>query len=85
MQFDGAVIREQGVTLAIVLVKPHVVQSTTESQRAIRAFQRRFPGMPVVLMGQDARGVPTYFGCPDIVRFLSRVPVEAIPWKRYTA
>jgi hypothetical protein len=35
-------------------------------------------------MAQDSRGVPTYQGRPDIVRFLSNIFVEQIPWQRYT-
>lgn len=84
MQFDGAVIREQGVTFAVVVVKHHVVQNRSEAAKAVQAFQPHFPGLPVVLMGQDSRGVPTYFGRTDIARFLSKMPVRAIPWKRYT-
>jgi hypothetical protein len=84
MTFDGAVIREQGVTFALVVVKAHVVQNRFEAGKAISAFQPHFPGMPVVLVGQDSRGVPTYFGRPDIARFMSSVPMSAVPWKTYT-
>lgn len=61
MTFDGAVIREQGVTFALVVVKSHIVQNRFEAGETISAFQPYFPGMPVVLVGQDSRGVPTYF------------------------
>jgi hypothetical protein len=84
MTFQGAVIREQGVTFAVVIVKKHVIDSSTEAGRAIAAFQPAFPGLPVVLMAQDARGTPTYFGRQDIARFLASVPLSAIPWKQYT-
>lgn len=85
MTFDGAVIREQGVTFALVVVKSHVVQSRFEAARAISAFQPYFPGLPVVLVGQDSRGTPTYFGRPDIARFMASVPMSAVPWKTYSA
>jgi hypothetical protein len=84
MQFDGAVIREQNVTFAVVIVKKHVVDNRAEANDAIRAFASAFPGMPVVLMAQDSRGRATYYGRQDISRFLSNVPLRAIPWKRYT-
>jgi hypothetical protein len=84
MTFDGAVIREQGVTFALVVVKSHIVQNRSEAGEAISAFQPYFPGMPVVLVGQDSRGVPTYFGRPDIARFMASVPMSAVPWKTYT-
>lgn len=84
MQFQGAVIKEQGQTFAVVVVKSHVVQNRLAASDAIRAFAPTFGGMPVVLMAQDSWGRPTYFGRPDIARFLSRTPLGAIPWKQYT-
>lgn len=84
MQFEGAVIREQNVTFAIVIVKRHVVDDRIQANNAIRAFGPAFPGLPVVLMAQDSRGTPTYFGRRDISQFLASVPLNAIPWKRYT-
>jgi hypothetical protein len=84
MEFEGAVIREQGVTFAIVIVKPHVVSDRFEAQRAIRGFAPVFPGLPIVLMAQDSRGRPTYFGRTDIARFMAGVPLSAVPWKHYS-
>lgn len=84
MQFDGALIKEQGVTFAIVIVKPHVLDSTSERTSAQNGFSRYFPGVPVILMAQNSRGTPTYFGRPDIVKFLANVHPSRIPWKRYS-
>lgn len=84
MQFEGALVREQGVTFAVVIVKPHVLNSQSESGRVAAGFQPAFPGTPIVLMAQNHRGAPTYMGRRDLVNFLSRVPVNAIPWKRYS-
>lgn len=84
MQFEGAVIREQGVTFAVVVVKRAVVQSRTRAAEAIRSFGGIFPGMPVVLMAQDGGGRASFFGRSDLTRFLANVPLSAIPWKRYT-
>jgi hypothetical protein len=84
MRIQGSVIREQGVTFAIVVVKRHVVDDSHESNQTIGAFSRYFPGMPVVLMAQDSSGTPTYFGRRDIVNFLANVSISRIPWKEYT-
>jgi hypothetical protein len=83
MRVQGAVIREQGQTFAVVIVKPHVVQNSATAADAIRSFTPVF-GVPVVLMAQDGRGRPTYYGRQDIARFLSGVEVGAIPWREYT-
>jgi len=84
VQIDGAIIREQGVTFAVVVVKREVVENSSRAQDAIISFMPAFPGMPVVLMAQDHRGVPTYFGRRDISRFMASVPLRAIPWRQYS-
>lgn len=84
MKIQGAVVREQGVKFAVVVVKQGVLTSTTQRSDAQRGFSGLFPGLPVVLMAQDTRGIPTYWGRPDIVRFLANVPMHAIPWREYS-
>jgi len=84
MRFQGAVIKEQGITFAIVVVKKHVVDNRFEANKAVRSFSPVFPGIPVVLMAQDSMGTPTYFGRKDIANFMTRVPLHAVTWKEYT-
>lgn len=84
MKFQGALIKEQGVTFAVVIVKKPVVDNRIEANKAIQSFQPIFPGIPIVLMAQDPRGTPEYYGRRDISRFLTNVPVSAIPWREYT-
>ncbi|MFE9279381.1 hypothetical protein ACQKLN_28020 [Paenibacillus glucanolyticus] len=84
MQFDGAVVKEQGVTFGIVIVQPHVLNSPNESSQMQNFGTRAFGPMPIVLMAQNARGIPTYKGRKDIVNFLAKVHPSRIPWKRYT-
>lgn len=84
MQIDGAVVKEQGVTFAVVVVKRSVLQSPARRGEAIGSFQPLFPGLPLVLMAQDSRGVPSYHGRQDIVNFLANIDHRRIPWKRYT-
>ena len=85
MQFDGAVVREQGVTFAIVVVKSHVLNSSQSADDARTGFSRHFPGMPLILMAQNSSGVPTYQGKKDIVDFLSKIDHRRIHWKKYTS
>jgi hypothetical protein len=83
MKFQGAVIKEQGVTFAVVIVKKSVIDIPTEAKKAIKSFLPLFPGIPVLLMAQDTRGVPTYYGRKDIAIFMASVPLQSIPWKEY--
>ena len=84
MQFEGAKVTEQGVTFGIVIVQSHVLSNSQEHAGARALGTHAFGLIPIVLMAQDSRGVPTYQGRSDIVRFLSNVFVEQIPWQRYT-
>ena len=85
MTFDGALIKEQGVTFAIVVVKPSALQGTSNSIEATRdSFKPYFPNVPIILMAQNSRGVPTYHGRTDIVKFLANIDPRRIPWERYT-
>lgn len=84
MRFQGAIVREQGVKFAIVVVKKHLIENRIEADRATASFRSVFLGMPVVLMAQDNSGRPTYYGRPDISRFLANKTLPAIPWQEYT-
>ncbi len=84
MKFQGAVIKEQGVTFAVVIVKKHVIDNRAEADRTIQNFQTIFPGIPIILMAQDTRGLPSYYGRPDISRFMASVSLNAVHWKEYT-
>ena len=83
-QFEGAKITEQGVTFGIVIVKPHVLGGTSERAGAPALGTRAFGRIPIILMAQDSRGLPTYQGRRDIVQFLSKIAFQRIPWKKYT-
>lgn len=84
MMLDAALVREQGVTFAVVVVKRHVLGSESSRRETASSLGSAFPGVPIILMTQDGRGRPTYWGRPDIVRFLARVPFQALPWRKYT-
>jgi hypothetical protein len=79
---DGAVVHEQGVTFGVAAVRAGTLSSSNRRSAALSGFRAAFGGIPTVLMEQDGRGVPTYFGRPDIVRFLSSVDLRRLPWRR---
>jgi len=83
MQFEGAVIKEQGQTFAIVIVKPNILNSN-EKDTVRQEFSKYFQNMPIILMTQNSKGIPTYYGRNDIVAFLVNLHISQIPWKKYT-
>ena len=83
-RFQGAVIKEQGITFAIIIVKKHIIDSKFSSDNMVKNCQSIFSGIPIVLMAQDYKGIPHYYGRTDIVNFMIKVPLQAVPWKEYT-
>ncbi len=84
MQFDGALIKEEGISFAIVVVKPSVLEISSHTEETRQGFSVYFPGVPIVLMAQNGRGIPTYSGRKDIVKFLASINPSRIPFKRYS-
>ena len=83
IQFDGALIEEQGVTFAIVVVKHYVLHSHTRDSVS-NQFKTVFGNVPIILMAQNSSGIPEYYGRKDIVDFLANIELSRIPWKTYT-
>lgn len=84
MRFQGSVIKEQGVIFGIVVVKPHILQMPNERTQMQNLGRQAFGVIPIILMAQNSRGTPTYYGRTDIVNFLSHTSPSRIPWKEYT-
>ncbi|WP_407310674.1 hypothetical protein [Desulfosporosinus sp. SB140] len=82
-QIEGAIVNDQGVKYAIVVVKHDVVQQINKNEEALAAYRHIFPDMPIILLGKDWQGNSTYYGPKDIVNFLSTVDPQRIPWRRY--
>lgn len=83
MQFTGALINEQNVTFAVVLVKPDVINNPYASNQARQGVAAIFPGVPIILMAQEYDGTPIYQGREDIASFLASIHHSRIPWKTY--
>jgi hypothetical protein len=85
MQFNATVIKDGRMNFAVVIVKPSVLRSTQEAIRAQVAFAPAFHGLPVVLMAQDDKGVPSFHGRQDLVGFLRDINLDHVGWKVYSA
>ncbi|MFW5738115.1 MAG: hypothetical protein ACOCYX_04325 [Spirochaetota bacterium] len=85
-EFRGALIREQGVTFAVVEVSPEVLRGGDRRVAEERArFQPVFKDVPIILAARNPDKRALYSGRPDIVKFLASTGWNRIPWKRYRA
>lgn len=83
MKIQGAIIKEQGATFAVVIVKQSAMQTATASEKTREAYRGCFPGLPIVLASQDPHGRFQYQGRNDLVKFLASILASQIPWKTY--
>ena len=81
---QAAVVKEQGITFAVVAVRQEVTNYTYRAVRMRQELQRVFKNMPIILMSMDSNGQPHYYGRRDIVNFLKSVKVSQIPWRQFT-
>jgi hypothetical protein len=81
-RFIGATIRLFDVEVLVVQVALRVIGDRGEAPALVAAFQARFK-RTIVLVAQDRRGVPTFFGPGPIAMVLSKIPFEALTWQRF--
>ena len=84
-QFEGAVITEQDKTFAVVSVQQSVFNDSVNGTMIIKALLPVFNGIPVVLMTLDTKGVPAYFGRPDLIILLESINIKDASWNQITA
>lgn len=75
-----ALVREQGQNFAILMVKDSVITDPSMREDMLAFGEQEF-GVRTALMGE--RQHRTY-GPDDIVRWLSSVYVEQLPWRDYS-
>jgi len=83
MKGHVALVCEQGVRFAVVVVAPTLMSGLRrERDGAVQAFSAQF-GAPAVLMVQDSRGIPIYYGRPDLVELLAELCPQQLPWREF--
>lgn len=84
MRFHAAVIKDWSTTFAVVIVRPELLRSVHEATRAQVAFAPAFRGLPIVLMAQDQKGIPSFHGRKDLVALMSDIQLDAVRWREYS-
>ena len=77
----AALVREQGVTFAVAVVRNHVLNSPQSADQTIRAVSQALDCPLVVLMGESNRKLRG--NRQDIVSFVSRLDPARLPWRKW--
>lgn len=83
-RFQGAIIQEQGVTFAVVVVDKVLIENRSEAVGTVASLRTVFAGLPVVLVAQDSKGKRSCFGRADLARLLLDLPANALTWQEYS-
>lgn len=78
LNFTAAVVKEQGVSFAVVLVNSNAARVGNREARQ-RGAAALFPGLPIVLCSQNSRGAPSHYWRTDIVNFLASISPDRLP------
>lgn len=82
MKVAGALVREQGQTFAIVMVRTSAMETGTRD--GVKAyFQQALGGVETVLAATYPGGRLQFYGRRDIVQFLSGIDASRIPWGHF--
>ena len=76
-----ALVREQSVEFAVVLVKDSVIESPSIRDDLIASFRMQLQGRPVVLLGEQRY---RRYGRQDIVRWMANIHPSSLPWRKMT-
>jgi hypothetical protein len=79
MRGKVALVREQGQSFAVLLVKSSVLSSKNRCEEIVAFGEQEF-GVRTALIGEDGRT----WGSPDIVRWLKGVLIEQLPWRDFS-
>lgn len=80
-RMTAALVREQGVTFAVVMVKNHVLDNPTTADQVIQAAGASLGCSLVVLMGESNRKLRG--SRRDVVNFVSKLHPSRLPWRKY--
>ena len=78
----GAVIRKQGITFAVVIVKDSVVISQSQSSDLISKLIPEF-GCPLIALRGEKNG-KVRSNRRDVANFVANLHPSQIRWKKYT-
>lgn len=83
MTFLGALLDEHGVRFGIAAVRPWVLQDHAGRDRVARTISRALGGVPTVLISISPGRPSRLYGRQDLVRFMKKVPLSAVPWRKF--
>lgn len=81
-RLTAAVVREQGVTFAVAVVKDHVLTDRHRADEILQSVARAFGVRLVVLMGERNRRL--LGNRQDVVRFVASIDHRRLPWRAYS-
>jgi hypothetical protein len=85
MNFDVAIVKKNGVEIGVFATTMDIINDKMQAHNLIKYCEEKIlVGYQVVLMAQDTRGIPHYYGKQDLVSLLEATNFSKIHFRRYT-
>jgi len=82
--YQGGIVIGHKKRFAVVRVEKAVIDNREDAIKTMQSLLPMFPGLPVVLVAEEAKDRPLYFARPDIMNFLMDFHLPSVEWKAYT-
>jgi hypothetical protein len=83
MRLQIALVSAEGVTFGLVVVPEDLLDDPAGRDRSRLHFEAKlFRGVPVVLVGEDFREAPRFYGPAELTEFMQGVQMDMIEWTR---
>lgn len=77
-------MEKKGVTFTVVQVNSEVFDVPGRAMDTMNALRPEYPDMAIVLMSRNKKGVPVFFGRPDLVNGLGDAALRDVKWTEET-
>ena len=84
LKYLAGMTQKAGITFAVVQVNKNVLDIPGRAMDTMTALKPEFPDMAIVLVARNNKGIPVFFGRPDIVNGLGEEALRDVEWSERT-
>ena len=79
----GSFVKIQNVSFGILETNYAIISNPAKANAFIKNYAFIFKNHPIILFAYNELHKPVYYGKPEIVKLLTNIHPEQIPWKIY--
>ena len=80
LKYVAGKMEKAGITFIVVQVNSDVFDAPGRAMHTMNALKPEYPDMAIVLMSRNKKGVPVFYGRPDLVNGLGDEALKDVEW-----